>query len=105
MAHRLMARPAFGAEREVWTNASPVSHVRSGAPPFLMINAAEDEKLEEEAEELAALLRKAGTKADTFVIPGTDHFTILGLVGSQDDTLIDRIVDFVEKQNPKSVIP
>ncbi len=104
MAHRLMARPAFGADREVWIKASPVSHVRQGAPPFLMINAADDEKLEAEAEELAALLRKAGTKAETFINPGTNHFTILGLVGSQDDTLIDRMVEFVEKQNPKSVI-
>jgi acetyl esterase/lipase len=98
MAHRLMTLPAFGADRETWTKASPVSHVRRGAPPFLMINAADDERLEEEAVELAALLRAAGTSADTVIIPGTDHFTILGFVGNKDDCLIDTILEFVEKR-------
>jgi arylformamidase len=102
-AHRLMARPAFGNDRKTWDDASPVNHVRKGAPPFLMINAADDERLEEEAEELAALLRRAGTTADTLIIPGTDHFTILGFVGNRDDTLIERIVSFVhEKQKPEA---
>ena len=98
MAARLMTRPAFGADTKAWTDASPVNHVREGAPPFLMINAEDDERLEEEAEELATLLRKAGGSAETLIIPGTDHFTILGFVGNRDDTLIDSIVSFVNER-------
>ena len=97
LANRLMTRPAFGADPKIRDDASPVNHVRTGAPPFLMINAAEDERLEEEAEELAALLRRAGTEAETLIIPGTNHFTILSSVGNRDDSLIERIVSFVKK--------
>ena len=38
-------------------------HVRADAPPFLLLNAGEDEKLEEEADELSSLLRKQGVRA------------------------------------------
>lgn len=64
-----------------------------------MINAGDDEKLEEEAEELAALLKKAGVNADTHIIPGTNHFTILGFVGNGNDSLIERIASFVERNS------
>jgi acetyl esterase/lipase len=97
MAKSLMTRPAFGTDTRLWDEASPVFHARAGAPPFLMINAAEDERLEEEAEELAARLRAVGANADTLIIPGTNHFTILGFVGNGDDTLIEHVASFVKK--------
>lgn len=99
LALRSMTRPAFGVDTNVWDDASPVNHARAGAPPFLMINAEDDEKLEEEAEELAALLRKAGARAGTHIIPGTNHFTILGFVGNGNDSLIEQIVLFVERNS------
>jgi acetyl esterase/lipase len=99
LALRSMTRPAFGLDTKVWDDASPINHARVGAPPFLMINAEDDEKLEEEAEELAALLKKAGATADTHIIPGTNHFTILGFVGNGNDSLIEQIVSFVEKNS------
>jgi arylformamidase len=101
LALRLMTRPAFGARLEDWRAASPASHVRAGAPPFLMINAAEDERLEEEAEELAALLKAKGTRAETSIVPGTNHFTILSFVSKPDDTLIERIALFMKEQVSK----
>jgi acetyl esterase/lipase len=103
LALRSMTRPAFGADTKIWDDASPVNHVDKGAPPFLMINAADDERLEEEAEELAALLRTAGANAATLVIPGTNHFTILGFVGNRDDTLIEQITSFVREQQKSGV--
>lgn len=102
MARSLMAGPAFGTDTKVWDDASPVKHVRAGAPPFLMINAETDAQLEEEAEELAALLRVAGAQAETLIIPGTDHFTILGFVGNGNDTLIEQMTSFV-KENRSAV--
>lgn len=100
-----MSRPAaFGSDTKDWDDASPIEHVRADAPPFLVISAEDDAKLEEEAEELAARLRAAGAKADTLIIPGTDHFTILGFVGNRDDTLIEQMISFVkrnQKQEPE----
>ena len=101
MAEHLMTKVAFGTNQAQRAEASPTSHVRSGAPPFLLVNAEDDEKLEEEAEELAALLRARGSRAETAVIPGTNHFTILSLIGNGDDTLIDRIVDFIGRESGK----
>lgn len=94
MAEHLMTRAAFGNQDDR-AAASPLNHVRASAPPFLLINAQHDERLEEEAEELAFLLRMEGVVAETAVVPGTNHFTILSLVGNGDDTLIDMMEDFV----------
>jgi acetyl esterase/lipase len=102
IAKSLMTRPAFGADARLWDEASPIFHARAAAPPFLMINAAEDERLEEEAEELAARLRASGAKADTLIIPGTNHFTILGFVGNGDEALIEHIASFVKKHFNRS---
>jgi len=102
MAEHLMIRAAFGKSKVDRAEASPVNYVRPGAPPFLMLNAEEDEKLEEEAEELAGLLRARGSPAETGILPGTNHFTILSLIGNGDDTLIDRIVNFV-RRSPRRI--
>jgi len=98
MAEYLMTRAAFGNNRGVRAQASPVNHVCAEAPPFLLLNAQEDEKLEEEAEELSSFLRGKGVSAETSIISGTNHFTILSLVGNGDDRLIDQMVDFVGRQ-------
>jgi len=63
-----------------------------------LLNAQEDEKLEEEADELSSLLRNKGVSAETSIISGTNHFTVLSLVGNGDDTLIDRMVEFAKQQ-------
>ena len=95
LAEHLMTRAAFGNDETNRAEASPVNHVREGAPRFLLLNAETDERLEEEAEELATLLREKGGHAETAIIPGTNHFTILSLVGNGNDTLVDRMATFV----------
>jgi arylformamidase len=94
MAEHLMTTAAFGNDRDLRAQASPVNHVRAEAPPFLLLNAQKDERLEEEADELSSLLRNQGVSTETSIISGTNHFTILSLVGNGDDTLIDRMVEF-----------
>ncbi|MCM3872530.1 MAG: alpha/beta hydrolase [Pyrinomonadaceae bacterium] len=96
MAEHLMTRAAFGKDSTFRAQASPVNHVRADAPPFLLLNAQQDEKLEEEADELSCLLRTNGVSAETGIITGTNHFTLLSLVGNGDDRLIDRIVEFAK---------
>ncbi len=98
MAEHLMTKAAFGNNPGLRAHASPVNHVRADAPPFLLLNAQEDEKLDEEADELASLLRERSVSAETSIISGTNHFTILSLVGNGDDTLIDPMVEFAKRQ-------
>lgn len=98
MAEYLMTRAAFGKAKPQRTEASPVHYVREGAPAFLLLNAQHDERLEEEAEELAYLLRARGGEAETAIVGGTNHFSILSLVGNGDDTLIQRMVAFVNRE-------
>lgn len=98
MAEHLMIRAAFGNDHGSRVQASPVNHVHTDAPPFLLLNAQEDEKLEEEADELSSLLRNKGVSAETSIISGTNHFTILSLVGNGDDRLIDQMVEFTKRQ-------
>lgn len=74
MAEHLMTRAAFGNNPGLRAHASPVNHVRADAPPFLLLNAQEDEKLDEEADELASLLREMSVSAETSIISGTNHF-------------------------------
>lgn len=97
MAEHLMTRAAFGTDQGARLQASPANYVSADAPPFLLLNAQEDERLEEEAEELSDRLRDRGVRAETAIICGTNHFTILSLVGNGDDTLIDRIVEFAKR--------
>jgi arylformamidase len=95
MALHLMTLPAFGRDKQRWNAASPVARVRKGSPPFLLINAEHDDGLEQEAQELAGLLRKADVPVKTAIMMDQDHFTILGAVGDGDQRLIDQIADFV----------
>lgn len=76
MAEHLMTRAAFGNNPGLRALASPVNHVHADAPPFLLLNAQEDEKLEEEADELSSLLRNQGVSAESSIISGTNHSTI-----------------------------
>jgi arylformamidase len=96
MAEHLMTSAAFGDSDALRAQASPVNHVRADAPRFLLLNAQEDEQLEEEADELSSLLHNHGVMAETSIISDTNHFTILSLVGNGDDRLIDRMVEFVK---------
>jgi arylformamidase len=101
MAEYLMTRPAFGPDPPVRTAASPLSHVTEGAPPFLLLNAQEDAGLEEEAEELATALRSKGSLAETAVLPGTNHFSILSFVGNGNDAVVQHIERFVKKHSSR----
>jgi arylformamidase len=95
MALHLMTMPAFGRDKQRWNAASPVSRVRPEAPPFLLVNAERDEGLEQEAHELADLLRKADVSVKTAIIKNQDHFTILTAVRDGDQRLINQILAFV----------
>ena len=58
--------------------ASPITHVKAGAPPFLFVHGSKDESVPlAQSETLQAALRGEGDKADLIVIPGGPHGTWL----------------------------
>jgi len=91
---------AFGSDAKVMEEVSPILHVTSQAPPFLIAFAENDLfGIREQAQNFYAALLKAGAKAELVHIPGRTHFTILPAMGQPldqvDDVLAPTGVQFV----------
>jgi acetyl esterase/lipase len=90
--------PVFGSGEEVSRRASPLSHVRAGLPPFLILYAEDDlPTLGEMAERFAAALRVKGCEAQLGKIPRRDHLTILWLARDPEDRVARAVAEFVKK--------
>jgi acetyl esterase/lipase len=86
----------FGTDREVQTKASPLSHVRKGLPPFLLLNAEREVPgLAAMAEDFAAALRKAGDSVQTRTIEGSTHRSILFGMHQDRSEAGQALLDFV----------
>jgi acetyl esterase/lipase len=60
--------------RSNWIAASPIAHVRAGAPPYLFITGDDDWFVDiEHSREMKERLAKVGTQGKLFVIPGGGH--------------------------------
>jgi acetyl esterase/lipase len=93
-------RMAFGEDREVLQQASPLSHVHRGLPPFLLVNSEwEVATLEDMAKDFAAALRKAGCSVEQYQALGRMHKDVLFHLRDKDDTLGKLICDFVSKHS------
>lgn len=58
--------------------ASPVNHVGSGSPPYLLIHGQDDELVPlEQSEKLHQHLRRAGVVSELIVVPGKGHWFLL----------------------------
>jgi acetyl esterase/lipase len=59
---------------KLWARASPVNHIRAGAPPVLLMHSSTDEAvLPEQSSQFAKLYRKAGAKAELVFIEKAHH--------------------------------
>jgi acetyl esterase/lipase len=74
--------------------ASPLSHVHAGAPPFLCMHGTADKTVPfRHSELLAAALRSHGVRCDLHPVAGADHI----FLGAPDvGALVDTSVDFVD---------
>jgi arylformamidase len=88
---------AFGNNRATLKEASPVTHVRAQAPPFLILTAADDlDGLRIDGRKFAQALRAAGhQETDQQIIAGRDHFSIVKLTGL-DNPVRSRILAFLK---------
>ena len=71
----------FGDDKAVLQRASPMHHVRAGAPNFLIINAFQDfAGFPLDARRFADALRRAGNKSvQQLMFKGVDHFSVIKL--------------------------
>lgn len=88
---------AFGKDKDLWLDASPVAHVEpgKGIPPFLLVHAWKRNASREQAEELAKALRDAGVRADVDHQPNKNHITINSEIGREGDETTARIMQFL----------
>ena len=76
--------------------ASPLSHVRSGAPPFLLLHGRDDQFIPcSQSERLCAALQQAGNSVELETYVGSDHIW-RGAPEVPADAL-DRTVDFLRR--------
>ncbi|MEN2739973.1 alpha/beta hydrolase [Microbacterium sp. X-17] len=74
---------------------SPVHHVDSNTPPFLLVHGVEDGLVPiSQSEEFVTALHAAGVEAELVRVPGADHT----FVGVDPAPLILRAVDFLQRQ-------
>jgi acetyl esterase/lipase len=80
-SQRSATEKAFGTDTRTLNNASPVSRVRGGMPPFLILNAAQDfPGFALDARKFADALRGAGNAdIQQYQVRGVDHFTLVRL--------------------------
>lgn len=92
--------PVFGADPDDLKRASPISYVRPGLPPFLLLNGGLDYyPLRGMTRQFAAELKKNGCEVRTRVLPWRTHETALFDVARLDSDATTRalILDFVEE--------
>jgi acetyl esterase/lipase len=88
----------FGWSRKAQVQASPLTHVRKGLPPFLLLNAQREiPGLADMTADFAAALRKAGNAVEVKKIPSCSHRSILFNVDEKDDPSGKAILGFVAK--------
>jgi acetyl esterase/lipase len=82
-----------GLDAATRRDSAPVSHVRAGSPPFLLVHGSADRVVPlEQSEQLAAALVSAGGQAELVVVPGADHI----FAGHADvDGLVNLSADYL----------
>jgi arylformamidase len=94
---------AFGSDRAVFADASPIEQVKRGArpPAFLLTYVKADSVNYTQAKAFADQVLAAGGRAELAYIEGKDHATLASDLGTSRDTAGTQIVDFVRSVTSK----
>jgi acetyl esterase/lipase len=88
----------FGGERQVRQLASPLTHVRKGLPPFLVLYAERElPGLAGMAREFATALKEAGDKVEIHEIPDTHHNWMVWRLNDPCDPSARYILQFIRE--------
>lgn len=96
----LTMRPRFLGTEDAATDrlASPIRHVSTDSPPFLIAYGTEDfPHLRDQAERMAASLSDAGIAVDKIVFDGRDHFGASLAGGEPDGPWVPSAIDWMAK--------
>lgn len=95
-------KTVWGSDVKTWLEASPARYVNKDAPPLLLIYAdGDDPWRREQNEEMAAALRKAGSRDVTIKqVIGRNHSTIWSKLG-EDEEVSNLIIAFVARLTDK----
>jgi acetyl esterase/lipase len=97
-ARRTPFSSVFGSDLKVLRAAVPISHVRDGLPPFLILYAEHDPKiLRDMASEFEAALKKQKQFAQLVAAPGRNHITELIFFGRQNDPVAEAMTEFLRQ--------
>jgi acetyl esterase/lipase len=90
--------PAFGDDPRIRSDASPITHVRRGLPPFLFINADKDlPLLPEMAKEMDESLREHGVSSHWIKVAERNHNSIMFKAIEPNDPVARAMLDFVTR--------
>lgn len=94
-------RLAFGTDAGVLKQASPITHVRAGLPPFLLINSeAEVPGLPKMADDFEAALKAKKVPVERRTIDDVDHRSIIRELHRTDSDVTKALLAFVKKHAP-----
>jgi acetyl esterase/lipase len=93
----------FGGDRTVRQQASPLTHVRKGLPPFLILYAERElPGLAAMAKEFAKALKEAGDPVEIREIPDVHHNWILWRLNEPGDLPARYILRFIKQHEGPS---
>ncbi|MGA2325174.1 MAG: alpha/beta hydrolase [Bryobacteraceae bacterium] len=88
----------FGKDPRARKQASPLSYVKAGAPPFLIVYCERDfPTLPAQARWFHRALRDAGVPAELVFIPGQGHISEIVHLGSDGDPTAQAILRFMKR--------
>jgi hypothetical protein len=89
----------FGDDPKERARASPVTHVRRGLPPFLILTAANDlPTLQDTADEFHRALLRADCKAQRQTVERRNHNSLLFSAIRPDDPTARAVLEFLRQQ-------
>jgi acetyl esterase/lipase len=88
----------FGKDADVAKQASPITHVREGLPPFLIVHAGEElPSLSQMAERFHSALRAKKCEAQLIKVSRRNHCTVLWKATKPDDPVVVAVVAFMKE--------
>jgi acetyl esterase/lipase len=92
----------FGSDPILRKAASPLTHVKPGLPPFLVVYAERDlPTLPEMAREFDRALREKNCEVETLAVRRRDHFSILLNITRENDPVEQAMREFIAKHTVK----
>jgi acetyl esterase/lipase len=93
-----MFERAFGSDKKVWAEASPLNHVTGDHPPFLILYGSRDVKpMREYAEEMAKALTEKKCSAKAVEIEDHGHIQMVQGLAKEDDPSTQAMLTFIAK--------